>query len=184
MILQFSDTHHRNASLTRQLGAACATYVALPVTAAIHIACFAWLATQNRATLRMIETLFDLLPRIVEDSLEAYATFILATAFAFLLSWVGFAFLLPLFHLQRKIKLDGWLPTILIGATLGALAVMPISLGPLDYSRAARHMFGYNAMPYFAGIGALHAAAFWFFLHSFTAKQTAAERTESLPLFG
>lgn len=169
------------------LAAGVITYAALPLSAALHGGVIIWTIEQDFLLFRIIEDATQLLPltlrRALNGLIEVYAAFLGATVFAFLLSWIGFALLLPIFHVQRKLGWDGWLPTTLIGAALGALAVMPLSLGPLDFASEARMMFSGHPAPYFTAMGALHAATFWACLCSLPTKKPRIKQPQALPLF-
>jgi hypothetical protein len=188
MILHLPAPQHKRITLPHQCAAAILTYIALPLSAAAHVALIVWSLEQDFLLFELLSTLTDYLPRrwnhTLDGLIDIYVAFMGGTVFAFLLSWIGFALLLPIFQLQRKFGWDGWLPTTLVGAALGALAVMPISLGPLDFSAASRHMFGHNPAPFFTTMGALHAATFWAVLISLTPKKPLKNASEPLALFG
>jgi hypothetical protein len=187
MILHLPAPQRSRITFPRLCASAALTYFALPASAAAHAALIIWIIEKRGPLYRALSNIPTLLPRPVaaafDATIETYAALLGATLFAFLLSWIGFILLLPIFQAQRRFGWDGWLPTTLIGATLGAFAVMPISLGPLDYAMEARAMFSRNPMPYFTAMGALHASVFWACLLAMTSKTPRSQSTHPLPLF-
>jgi hypothetical protein len=187
MILHLPVIQRSHITPPRLCASAVITYIALPVTAAAHAVFAIWTIEQDLSLLNRLSSISKLFPyglrQTFEGLIETYAALLGATVFAFLLSWIGFILLLPIFHTQSRFGWDGWLPTTLVGATLGAFAVMPISLGPLDYAMEARAMFGRNPMPYFTAMGALHASVFWACLVAITSKTSRSQSTHPLPLF-